>query len=174
MNRMAHVGAVAIAVCLFTAIDFAQSATHSSHLTIPFLANATKPMDLDFEGGECEVASDGAKMTCQFEQVMITTSDVAPQTCFVTTNHYDRIFEKETATRWVNRQAPEGACGIVDTTTLQDDGGVKWTMEMRKIVTAKNAPPACRDADERPEIMSWQNVRRPLPCTFIQPGSLSR
>jgi hypothetical protein len=170
---MDHAGALGLAVVLLSVSGFAQSANRSSHLTIPFLANATKPKDLDFQGGDCELAGDGKTMTCQFEQVLITPSDLAPQTCFVTTNHYDRVFEKQTSTRWISRQPPEGACGLVETTTLQDDGGVKWRMEMVKVVTAKDAA-ACRGAGEPPELLSWQNVRRPLPCAFIQPGSLSR
>jgi hypothetical protein len=156
------------------AAQAAGAAPRPAHLTIPFLANASKPLDLDFEGGECDVDAAGERMTCQFQQVLLTVSDLAPQTCFVTTNHYDRVFEKQTATRWVSRQQPDGPCGTVDVATLQDDGGIKWTMEMRKIVTSKDASPACLLVDEKPETLSWQNVRRPLPCTFIQPGSLSR
>jgi hypothetical protein len=58
--------------------------------------------------------------------------------------------------------------------TLQDGGGVRWTMEVRKVVTRKNAAPSCAAAAEPPETLSWQNLRRPLPCRFVQPGGLSR
>jgi len=145
-----------------------------AHLTIPFLANATRPADLDFEGGECDVDAGGKRMTCQFQQVLITTSELAPDTCFVTTNHYDRIFERETPTKWVSRQPTDGPCAIVDLTTLQDGGGIKWTMETQQIVGGKDASASCRAVDEKPERLSWQNARRRLPCTFIQPGGLSR
>lgn len=149
-------------------------ASAPAHVTIPFLANATKPAALDFQGGECDVDADGRAMTCQFQQVLLTVSDLAPQTCFITTNHYDRIFQKQTPTRWINRQGSEGPCGVAEVTTLQDDGGVRWTMEIRKVATSPDASPACRAADEGPEVLSWQNVRRPLPCTFVQPGGLGR
>ena len=76
--------------------------------------------------------------------------------------------------RWVSNEAPQGACGVSEITTLQDDGTVKWTMEARKLVTRKDADPLCRDVDERPETLSWQNLRRPLPCAFIQPGGITR
>jgi len=51
---------------------------------------------------------------------------------------------------------------------------VRWTMETRSIVTKKNAAPECQGVDERTETLSWQNIRRPLPCTFVQPGGISR
>jgi hypothetical protein len=145
-----------------------------SHITIPFLANVAKPADLGFEGGECEIDKSGNTMTCQFQQVILTTSEFAPQTCLISTNRYDRVFQKETSTRWVSREGPAGVCGVVDVFTLQDGGGVRWTMEMRKIVTRKDASSQCLAVDEQPETLGWQNIRRALPCTFIQPGGLGR
>jgi hypothetical protein len=144
------------------------------HLVIPFLANATKPTDLDFEGGECELDANGNRMACIFQQVFLTTSDVAPDTCLVTTNRYERAFRRETATRWVSTEGPEGVCGLLDVATLQDDGGVRWTMETHKVVTKKDASSACQAIGTQQEVLSWQNVRRPLPCRFVQPGGLSR
>src|SRR6266581_842092 len=70
-----------------------------SHVVIPFLANATKPTDLDFEGGECELAANGNRMSCTFQQVFLTTSAVAPDTCLITTNRYQREFRRDTASR---------------------------------------------------------------------------
>ena len=31
-----------------------------------------------------------------------------------------------------------------------------------------------RSVEDTTETLSWQNVRRPLPCRFVQPGGLSR
>jgi len=143
-----------------------------SHVVIPFLANAAKPADLDFEGGECDVDKTGNTMTCQFQQVLLTTTDLAPHTCFITTNRYERTFQKQAGTRWVSNEGPAGLCGVVDITTLQDDGGVRWTLETRKNVTLKDASAECRALDEQPETFNWQNIRRALPCTFVQPGLL--
>ena len=67
----------------------------ASHITIPFLASATRPADLSFEGGECDIDRAGNTMACEFQQVFFTTSDVAPQTCLVTTNRYARTFTKQ-------------------------------------------------------------------------------
>lgn len=133
-----------------------------------------KPAALEFEGAECEIDSTGDTMTCEFQQVFLTTSDFAPQTCMITTNRYDRKFRKQSSSRWISSAPPAGVCGIVETTTLQDDGGVKWTMETRRVVTKKDAAPECRNGDDRSETLSWQNLRRPLPCSFVQPGGLSR
>jgi hypothetical protein len=145
-----------------------------SHVVIPFLANATKPADLDFQGGECERDASGNRMDCTFQQVFLTTSDLAPDTCLITTNRYERTFRRDTATRWVSTEGPEGACGLLDVSTLQSDGGVKWTMETHKVMTKRDASPACQSSDPQAETLSWQNIRRPLPCRFVQPGGLSR
>ena len=145
-----------------------------SHVVIPFLANATNPAALEFEGGECDVDAAGTSMDCVFQQLFLTTSEVAPDTCLATTNRYQRVFHRDTPNRWVNKEGPDGVCGVVEVVTLQDDGGVKWTMETRRIATAKDAAPSCRTPDGPSEILSWQNVRRSLPCHFVQPGGLSR
>jgi hypothetical protein len=163
-------------------------AQSSSHIVIPFLANASKPADLDFQGGECDVDSSDASgntMECTFQQVFLTTTGVAPDTCMITTSRYQRTFRREaapgrasqaptsgTSVRWVSTEGPEGDCGLLDVATLQYEGGVKWTMEMRKTATKRDA--ACRAQESDVETLSWQNVRRALPCRFVQPGGLSR
>ena len=63
---------------------------------------------------------------------------------------------------------------MLDVATLQSDGGVKWTMETHKVATKRDASPACQSFDAQAETLSWQNIRRPLPCRFVQPGGLSR
>jgi hypothetical protein len=162
----------AIVVMLICGAEAQQPARE--HVVIPFLADAGKPADLSYEGGECDVDPSGSSMQCHFQQVFLTTSSIAPLTCLITTNGYERTFQKQSATRWVSREGPTGVCGTVDVTTLQDDGGVRWTMETRRVVTKKDAAPECQRADEGPDTMSWQNIRRPLPCTYVQPGGLSR
>jgi hypothetical protein len=145
-----------------------------SHVVIPFLANATRSTDLDFEGGECELDASGNRMVCTFQQVFLTTTAVAPDTCMVTTNRYERVFRRDGPTRWVSTEGPVGVCEVLDVATLQDDGGVRWTLEMHKVVTKKDAAPACQTLDTQPETFSWQNIRRSLPCKFVQPGGLSQ
>jgi hypothetical protein len=154
----------------------AQTATPASpsHVVIPFLANMTKPADLDFEGGECDVDASGDRMACTFQQVFLTTSAAAPDTCLITTNRYQRDFRRDTASRWVSTEGPDGECGLLDVATLVDEGGVRWTMETHKVVTRKEASAQCRVVDTQPETLSWQNIRRPLPCKFVQPAGLSR
>ncbi len=156
--------------------SFAQIASSASpsHVVIPFLANATKSRDLDFEGGECELDAGGARMSCTFQQVFLTTSAVAPDTCLITTNRYQRDFRRDSANRWVSTEGPEGVCGLIDVATLHDEGSVRWTMETHKVVTRKDAAAACQTYDTQSETLSWQNTRRPLPCKFVQPGGLSR
>jgi hypothetical protein len=150
------------------------AATNRSHIVIPFLANATMPEDLDFEGGECELGADANTMDCTFQQVFLTTSAVAPDTCLITTNRYQRTFRRDTSVRWVSIEGPEGVCGLLDVVTLQDGGGVRWTMETRRLATRTDAAPNCPAADAQVTTLSWQNVRRRLPCRFVQPGGLSQ
>ena len=144
-----------------------------SHVVIPFLANTTKPADLEFEGGECDLDASGNRMTCAFQQLFLTTSQVAPDTCLVTTNRYERVFQRDSPNHWTSREGPQGVCGVVDIATLQDQGGVRWTMELRKDVTKKDGGPSCPTIDVTPEVFSWQNIRRSLPCRFVQPGGLT-
>ncbi len=154
----------------------AQSAAPASqtHVVIPFLADASKSTDIEFEGGECELDASRNGMACTFQQVFLTMSAVAPDTCLITTNRYDRVFRREAASRWTSTEGPDGLCGVLDVATLQDDGGVQWTMETHKVVTKRNASPTCEAFDTRSVTLGWQNIRRPLPCRFVQPGALSR
>jgi len=151
----------------------AQAPAAGSHLSIPLLANATKPKDLDFQAGECDVDRSGKTMSCRFQQVFLTASPLDARTCLVTTSRYQQVFRKDSETRWTSRDGPEGVCGVVGVTTLIDGGGVKWTLETRKVVTKKAAAPECRAMEETTEALSWQNLRRPLPCSFVQPGAIS-
>src|SRR5262245_29042163 len=144
-----------------------------SHVVIPFLANATEPHDLEFEGAECDIDASGTRMTCAFQQLFFTTSPVAPDTCLATTNRYDRVFRRDSPNHWTSSEGPDGVCGILDIATLQDDGGVRWTMELKKEVTKNEASAACLTMKVPPEVFSWQNIRRPLPCKNIQPGGLT-
>ena len=190
--RPAGVGLLLLGVVTSAPVTGQPITGRQSHVTIPFLANATRLDDLSFEGGECDTDQTGNTMACQFQQVFFTISDFAPQTCLVTTNRYARTFTKQAPPngkgpggpldgkapggypRWVSTEAPEGACGVAEITTLQDEGTVKWTMETRKLVTRKDAAPSCRDVGEQPETLSWKSLRRPLPCAFIQPGGITR
>ena len=170
---------MATTVAAIAATIWAQSPTAQiagptqNHVTIPFLANASKPSDLEFEGAECEIGAGGSRMTCAFQQLFLTTSPVAPDTCLVTTNRYEREFRRDSPVRWINREGPEGVCGLIDVVTLTNDGGAKWTMELKKEVTRKDGSATCLAMKPETEIFSWQNIRRSLPCRNVQPGALN-
>jgi len=164
----------AVAATLLVQSADAQTAAPSrSHVTIPFLANASRPGDLEFEGAECDIDAGGSRMTCAFQQLFLTTSPLAPDTCLVTTNRYDRVFHRDSPNHWTSNGGPEGVCGLVDVATLTDEGGVRWTMELKKEVTRKEGSVACLTMKPQAEVFSWQNIRRPLPCRNIQPGALT-
>ena len=130
-----------------------RSSPPASHVVIPFLADPSKPAALDFEGGECDLDAAGNAMECTFQQVFLTTSGIAPDTCLITTNRYQRAFRRDAPGRWVSREGPAGVCGVVEVVTLRDEGGVRWTMETRKIATTKDASPSCRTPDEPAEVL---------------------
>jgi len=141
-----------------------------SRIIIGTLANDSNPDDLDFQGGECLVEPSGRAMACAFQQVFLSIAPFDAQVCLVTTNSFERRFDKQDEKTWVSRQA-EGGC-TVDTATLTDDGGeVRWTLEYRR--TNNAADTACRGGqDAPPERYSWRRARRALTCRFVQPGAI--
>jgi hypothetical protein len=143
------------------------------HVTVPFLASATTPSALEFEGAECDADATGTMLRCEFQQVFLTAAEV-PDTCLITTNRYEKTFTRDGAGAWVSRGPAAGICGVVEVVTLHDGGGVRWTMDINRVVTRKDAAASCAAAEEPPQTLTWQNLRRPLPCRFVQPGGLSR
>ena len=116
-------------------------------------------------------------MICAFQQVLIIPDKDDPSTCVITTNRYEQAFKKQDVGRWVSNVGPDGVCGVVAVTTLQEEkGGLTaiWpvTINTRKIVTNKGISPLCNVLDETPEILSSNYQRRVLSCKFIKAGSV--
>ena len=113
-------------------------------------------------------------MTCTFQQVLLNQSGIPSDTCQIITNRYEMTFKSQGPRRWVSNEGPNGACGIVEVTTLEEDprgGGILWTMDSQKIVTNRNANELCKVFDnEPPDHLTWRDPKRPLPCKFIVPG----
>jgi hypothetical protein len=135
------------------------------------ISNLAKPGDLDFEGGECERRQDS--MTCTFQQVLLNQAGIPQDTCQIITNRYDLTFKSQGSGRWISREGPTGACGVVETTTLQEEPqgrGILWTMDSQKVITNRTSD-ACKSlADEPAEHLTWRDPKRALPCRFIIPG----
>lgn len=111
-------------------------------------------------------------MECEFQQVFLTRSPIDADTCLVTTNRFERQFDRVDDTTWVSRAAATGPCAVVDVATLVDEGReVRWSLEFRSETTDRREA-ACRAPDPPAERFSWKAVRRPLPCRFIQPGAV--
>lgn len=144
----------------------------AARIVIASLANDSQAGDLDFQGGECRVAGSGRHMDCEFQQVFLTRSPIDADTCLVTTNRFERQFDKQDETTWVSRVPAAGPCGVVDVATLVDEGrAIRWSLEFRTEKTDRRDG-ACRAPDPPAERFSWKAVRRPLPCRFIQPGAV--
>jgi hypothetical protein len=143
------------------------------HLTVPALANATHPSDLDFQAGECDVEPTGL-MACQFQQVFLTPAYFDADTCLITTNRYALTLERRAGSEWATTDGPNGPCGVIVTTVLRNSGGAMWEMETRTTVTKRDNSLDCRGVAEATETLSWRNTRRAIGCRFVQPGAMSR
>ena len=62
----------------------------------------------------------------------------------------------------------------MDTTTLDDAGGIRWTMTVTRVATRNANQSSWLAVSAEPESYSWQKVKRKLPCTSIQPGAIER
>ncbi|MEQ1907785.1 MAG: hypothetical protein ABMA15_03135 [Vicinamibacterales bacterium] len=144
----------------------------ATHLTIPYLAS-TKAGDIEFAAAECDVAQSGEQMTCRFRQVFVTIASIDTTACVITSNGYEQTFSRNTPTHWLSVSEPSGECGLVESTTLEDGGGTRWTMTIETKPTRGKDRDECRAA-ERPAVYSWTDIKRTLPCTTIQPGSIER
>lgn len=157
-------------VCL--ALPAVVSSQAPGHIVLSPMANMSRPGALDFQGGSCDIDGAGDRMTCAFQQVVLTPAQGDPTTCLIVTNRYSETFKKQDARRWVSNSGPEGICGVVTVTTLeQRDGGspTYWnvTLNTRKIVTNKNAAPSCAVQDDAPETLASTNARRELSCRSV-------
>jgi hypothetical protein len=158
----------------------ASQARTPSHVIILPMANVSKPSELDFEGGACDVDGPGDTMKCAFQQVFIRPPlQDDPAACVIVTNRYEQTFKKQNARRWVNNDGPAGVCGVVVVTTLEQEEGdlisSVWrvTLNTRKIVTNKAASPGCSDVlAEMPETLSWNYRHRALSCEYIRAASI--
>jgi hypothetical protein len=139
----------------------------TTHVLIQNLAKAS---ELDFEGGECDRTND--TMVCKFLQVLLT-QEKESDTCGIVTNRYEATFKRQAERRWVSNEGPDGACGVIGITTLEQDPQATglWTMNSRKVVTNKTANDSCKSIDaEQPDVLTWKNSTRPLSCRFIMPA----
>lgn len=186
--RVGHVGwhgarqaACVAAVALLAGLQFpvsvsGQPATPATrnHLTIPYLGN-TAPGDIEFAAAECDITPSGSAMRCHFRQVFITRASFDQTACVITSNGYEQQFQRETPTTWVGVTAPEGDCGVVDEARLEDGGGTRWTMTLTSKATRALDRAECRSVSTTPRIVySARDIKRPLTCATIQPGSIER
>lgn len=140
----------------------------TTRVQIPALA---KPSALDFEGGECNRTGD--TMACTFQQVFLRQL-VGDDACQIITNRYELTFARQSATRWVSTRGPTGTCGVVATTTLEEEpkgAASHWTLTANNTITNRDANKSCKalaDADE-PEVLTSRDTKRPLSCKFVVP-----
>jgi len=143
-----------------------------THVTIPYLSRRGDA--IEFAAAECDLTATGDAMTCRFRQVFVTLASLDATACVITTNGYEQTFRRQTATRWVSTEQPEGDCGLTEVTTLDDGGGTRWTMTVEKQATRHLERATCRAVAHDAAVYGWRDVKRRLPCLTIQPGAIER
>jgi hypothetical protein len=166
---------------LFMLMSGGAGMTHAQvpgRITVMPMANTSRPADLDFQGGSCDINTADTVMTCGFQQVLITPIPADPGTCRIVTNHYTQTFSKHGERNWVNSEGPAGPCGTVTETTIEQDVrslAAFWrvTMIVTKKSTALGADASrCGPMDGPTETLTSTDVKRPLSCTSIVAASL--
>ncbi|MGE3957748.1 MAG: hypothetical protein AB7H96_13595 [Vicinamibacterales bacterium] len=165
--------ALTVCIALMLGTLHAGAQRRETHITIPYLANSTRPSDLDYAAAQCDIAPNDRSMICRFRQVFLTPTSLDPSSCAITSNGYEQLFRRESTTRWVSAMDPEGECGLVEATTLEDGGGTRWSMTVKTTSTRNRDRAECQAA-ERSETYDWRAVKRMLPCTSVQPGAIER
>ena len=168
--------ALVVALMAVVVSGGAGAETQPTHIALMPMANMSKPADLDFQGGTCDLKADGSTMTCAFQQVFITPVPEDRTACRIVTNHYVQTFHRQADRQWVSREGPEGPCGVMTVTTLEQDArslSAYWrvTMTLHRMTTAKDAGTRCANSDPD-ETLASTDARRPLPCVSISAGSL--
>lgn len=167
-------GLMLAALALFMAGPSARAQQRETTVTIPYLANASAPDQLDFSAAVCDVSADGAAMHCRFRQVFILPTSMDPSNCAITTHGYELAFRLEQPGRWTDAGRDIGGeCGFVETTTLEDGGATRWTMTVATRATKNQERAECRAGEGR-EVYDYKSLRRQVPCRTVQPGAIER
>ncbi|MBM3772784.1 MAG: hypothetical protein FJW27_16130 [Acidimicrobiia bacterium] len=170
------IGVAASGLCLHVATGHAQSSDGTRPgerpVTIPYLARAGS--DIEFAAAECDIAPHGEQMMCRFRQVFITVASTDATACVITTNGYHQTFRRASSTKWVSTEGPDGLCGRLEPTTLDDGGGTRWMMTIERRGADGGDRAECGAPVEPPVVFGWRDIKRALPCATIQPGAIER
>jgi hypothetical protein len=159
MRRWA--GLLVVLGVLLEGVGYSQNQTlRRTSIILAPVALMSRPTELDFMGGGCDLDPSGDSMVCTFQQALLIPEKDDPSVCSIYTNRYEQTFKKQDAATYISNKGPDGECGVVAVTTLKrTDNGLPsiWTVNIdtRKIVTNKDAAPICKNIDERPELLSW-------------------
>jgi hypothetical protein len=97
------------------------------------------------------------------------------ETCKIWVTRWKTTFARQTETKWVANDGPNGICGIVLISTLERDGKSNsfWKYNQRRIVTNKEIkePLPCHEWDERPSAYAFGVGAKKLACELVQAGA---
>lgn len=98
------------------------------------------------------------------------------RTCNVWSNTYTHEFEKDAQGRWVSTEGPQGQCGVVYVSVLEQEGDYPtlWNYWTRKIVTNKEGGSdlllQCEELDEEVQTYTWRSDETFHGCDYIKFG----
>ena len=166
-------GGLSFVVLLLSTGAMSQPAV-PTHIALMPMANGSNPADLDFQGGSCDITSNGEGLACSFQQVFLSPVPEDPATCRIVTNRYEQSFKKQDERRWVSVDPPQGPCGQTTVTTIERDEkslAAFWrvAITIKRVATAGGTQCA---VDDLPETLRSTSDRRPLGCTFVVAASL--
>ena|SRR6266849_45030 len=100
-----RVGVLVAFFCVGLSVFAASQARSQGHVIFIPMANMSRPSDVDFEGGACDIDREGETMKCAFQQVLISPVKDDPTACMITMNRYEQ------SQSWVSRAVAEGRAG---------------------------------------------------------------
>ncbi|HAZ13244.1 MAG: hypothetical protein A2X86_00555 [Bdellovibrionales bacterium GWA2_49_15] len=86
----------------------------------------TKQDKEELEHSFCECTSiKGSEVKC-LKKLALGISDLLENTCIIETEVTNRLFRKESESKWVSDRKPDFACGLVSQITLEIDENKNW------------------------------------------------
>ncbi|MEQ9487634.1 MAG: hypothetical protein RIM72_01435 [Alphaproteobacteria bacterium] len=109
-------------------------------------------------------------------KIVDLVADIESRTCKIWSNTYSHQFKKNAQGQWVSTEGPNGQCGVVYVSVLEQDSEypLLWNYWTRKIVTNKDGGSElliqCKDLDEDVQTYSWKNDENFFGCDYIKFG----
>jgi hypothetical protein len=165
------VGLSCVSLLLWTAPATRAQGAAGRRVRIATMFNASPDNRLfTFLSGNCEGDNSNTRMRCAFHRAsLLPPSNAEDNTCSVSTAGFERVFRKETESRWISERDAAAYCDTV-LTLLHSNVANNWDMKVHITTPAKVGDAACQ-GPARDETFSWAAGRSELPCRFVRPAA---